>query len=207
VTYAVLDIVEGHCDDLLALTHTKVDLIIDKGTLDAILVEGSIAQMLKRIFIALKEDGIYSIISFHNAHYLTALLNCSTSTGLLIESSSEISSGGGCFMRLRKTTTALIKGEFDLEEFERHEFEFLNTTYTQEQPLLTNDEIERLTQHFSVLDTNGDGIELSTAHSIMFDPLLGYDLALFYEDLGRFPLANRARITLEEAINFIKTMQ
>lgn len=206
VVYAMVDIVEDPVERLLSITQTPIDIIVDKGTLDAILVEGSIAQMLYNVANSLKEGGLYCIFSFHNTDYLASLLNCASLTGLIIEEAAEIDSGV-YYMRLRKVSVALSQGVFDLEGFSAHEFIFLEETYKNEQPLLTEDEIERLTQQFQAYDRDGNGLPISTAHTIMFDQSLGYDMTLFAEDLRGFPLIHTDRITLEEAIDFIKMMQ
>lgn len=50
------------------------DLIVDKGTLDAVLVEGSVFQMLEIVYNLLNVGGVYLICSLHEKEMISSLL-------------------------------------------------------------------------------------------------------------------------------------
>jgi 2-polyprenyl-3-methyl-5-hydroxy-6-metoxy-1,4-benzoquinol methylase len=71
------DIVEktGEDSEVFQSLSDHFDIIIDKGTLDAILVEGSISEMLIEILRLLNQNGLYIICSFHSLELLKSILS------------------------------------------------------------------------------------------------------------------------------------
>jgi hypothetical protein len=54
--------------------NSSFDLIVDKGTLDAVLVEGSVYQMLAIVYNLLTIGGVYLICSLHEQEMISSLL-------------------------------------------------------------------------------------------------------------------------------------
>lgn len=194
--------------DMLAETDSPPDVlfdyydfIIDKGTYDAILVEGSVVQMLRNVHRLLRCDGCYLLFSIHPVDFLRRFFATPT-CGLTCLRLESMEIEGQCsVMLLRKNDES-----FDEIAFAAHEHDFLDRYYQDEQPLLTAEEEARIRRGFQ---STNERLSLREAHSILFDPLLEYDYALFREDLQRLdpPLESLGSISVEEALRFMREMQ
>lgn len=230
----VYDIVEytGIDADIMRNENESFDLIVDKGTLDAILVEGSISNMLIEINRLLKLGGAYLVCSLHSKDILGSLLtmkalgydvslhetggsmNMNDSNKNILSTSTMTGTIGLC----KKVSNNSI----NLTKLEQEELEIMNYYYQQKTPLLT---IEKETEIYSLYEssyrknnTNNDNdnnweltysISVDEAYMIMFnaEDRIDYTYSLFLEDLVNFTTSNESSFTYTEAIDFLKTMQ
>jgi hypothetical protein len=66
---------EGVDSNKSTLANDAFDLVIDKGTFDAVLVEGTVWPMLQQIFRLVKPGGAYVICSLNTEEFLQKLLS------------------------------------------------------------------------------------------------------------------------------------
>ncbi len=183
-------------------------IIIDKGTFDAILVEGSVTGMINNILRLLALNGIYLLFSINKKSLLEELFEYSP-LGLrcLNVSTKTISNQVISIIVLKKEFNCLLS----FSEIEAHEREVMDMFFQIESPFLNeqNEKMiqEKFSQHLS--DNIEEGVDLKTAYEILFlDKVeLGYDYSLFLEDLENISLKNPNKMTFEEAMTFIQLMQ
>jgi hypothetical protein len=84
----------------------------------------------------------------------------------------------------------------------------VNEHFTKEKPLITEEIESEVRSKFAT------ALDLVKAHHVLFksklfshEDLLGYDFALFLEDIKGFSLATPGMMTGDEAISFLKAMQ
>lgn len=207
----------------------RFDIIVDKGTFDAIHVEGTVTTMLCNIHRLLKVQGVYLIFSINTEELLLDLLSMeefhfscrslgfhdSTKKGNSDKSTNSTSSTYGTYGSDNKasgTPTVIIcrkiahNTEFDVRAIEDKEIAIQEKFFQLENPLLTKALEQEITTKFS---NSGNKLELLAAYEIMFgsNSSLGYSYDLFLEDLESFELKERDSMTVEEALSFINSMQ
>lgn len=77
IKWIVHDMIENYekCDVFLdSCLQVKFDIIVDKCSLDAMLVEGSVAQLFCEIHRLLKPQGIYILCSLHSKYLMQSFL-------------------------------------------------------------------------------------------------------------------------------------
>ncbi len=200
------------------------DVVVDKGTFDAIHVEGSISPMLAEIHRLLKLGGVYVLCSINSPLLLEPLLSIAD-LQLNVElheldlSEYNVATVAVC--------TKLGNEAIDEVGLAAREKEVADRYFQSEHPLLTEQDEARIRQEFSHQLGEGvaaaDGsLSVTDAHLILFgglvaldcglgedlpSDLLAYSPELFEEDLSGFPLATAGRMTVEEALDFVRTMQ
>jgi SAM-dependent methyltransferase len=213
--WLVYDLVENCAQEDRNVTDTEhmktasYDLVIDKGTLDAVLVEGSIATMLCEIFRVLKSGGVYFLCSLHCPELLEPLFTNSPlemSVSFLGDCGTE---DGRC-----RTVALCRKGQcndhfLDLNQMITTENSIMNTFYQELHPLVTNEEKERI----HLLFQSKDSLSFQEIHQLVFQgegALLGfmeYSYDLFIEDVKEFPLSGDQQMTFSEFIEFLSSKQ
>jgi SAM-dependent methyltransferase len=197
--------------DLLApinkdiLKTEKFTAIIDKGTYDAILVEGSVVDLLRNIFHLLHPQGSYLLFSIHPEDFLCRFFS-SIYSGLEISEYGTLRNSDNdqfTVMILRKSSVH----PFDEIKFFEHEKTILDIFYKEEQPYLTSELEMKIRSTFAELGDKNNFLLLSQAYEILFEENLEYSLDLFLEDLQQFPLTEPGKMSCEEALNFLRTMQ
>lgn len=194
------------------------DLIVDKGTLDAILVEGVCSPMLSEVHRLLAAEGCYLLCSIHAKELLCPLLSTPI-LGLEIIKVDDIQvqsmagsgsgSGGGTMMLLLKRT---YNYHIDEQALLGHELEVMDFFYKEEQPLLSAEEFERVQAEVKaeLLRRQTISLPLDAMHGVLFAHQkegLDYSFELFLEDCRSFPLERQGEMTLPEALSFITQMQ
>ncbi len=158
----------------------QYDLIVDKGTFDAILTEGSISSMLVNLYRLLKPGGAYVLVSIRDPQLLYNLLNicpemlqwdvvvyavgrASDRTSTNPKASMPSDSTGNeqfqngtvviCKKKIKQVSDSNII-KMSLEQLAEAEEEVMNAFYQHEHPLLT-DRYERLIRHRYQMELNG----------------------------------------------------
>lgn len=204
--YEVLDILSDR--DTPEVRFNSFDIILDKGTYDALLVEGSVVQVVENINRFLRDNGCYLLFSIHSVDFMSNYFS-STDSGLeILQIEPMVISGKAshCSVTLlRKSSTQ----SFRLRQFAEYEQKMLDEHYKQENPLLTPQMEMQMRIAFASLEESAPGLSLQKAYSVMFDPELEYEYELFMEDLARLdpPVRTPGYLTLQEALRFLQEMQ
>jgi SAM-dependent methyltransferase len=206
IRYETLDILSEQ--DTPEVKYGSFDIVLDKGTFDALLVEGSVAQVIENIYRFLKHEGCYLLFSIHPVDFMNNFFG-SPDCGLeILRFEPMIISGKASHC----TVTLLRKSAsrpFQLLQFAAYEKAMMDTHYKDENPLLTPQMEMQMRLAFASLKDNAPGLTLQKAFAVIFDPELEYEYDLFLEDLEQFdpPLQYPGYITLQEALRFLEDMQ
>lgn len=183
--------------------HT-FDIMVDKCSMDAMLVEGSVAELFYEVHRLLKSDGVYVLCSLHPPDLILPFLSL-PSLHFVVEFCREVKmEKGECF-----GTIALCRKKLDglisFDDFAVEEKDFMDTQYQAVDPWLTPEKEQMIR---SALSTSGP-ISLKEANQLIntIDPSLGYDHELFLSDINNFSLSYVQAITADELILFLKSMQ
>ena len=175
------------------------DMIVDKGTLDAILVEGSIYTMLYEIHRLIRMGGCYVVFSINTEQLLAPLLsmeslgfhvtcheivdvklnghNGSNENGC---NSSNNTVGGDAEGLIVSTVAICTKIRettlIDRKQLENEERMVLDRFFQQEQPYLTAEEENRIRVQFESMGGHENeffSLDLQGAYNVMFDRAMG----------------------------------
>lgn len=206
-------------DELRALSE-GFDLIIDKGTLDAIMVEGSCWQMLAEVYRLLASRGVYLLCSIHTRELLQNLLSIPSLNWTVEFSTFSVpASENSCNDTIavcRRKNPSVVYGSLDLASLAQEEEQVLDTYFKLEHPYLTPELTAKIRSGFALADGDSDGdassvrLTIKDAYRILFTEQLAaedYTYELFLEDLASFPLQEEGRISVDEALRFIEQMQ
>jgi len=179
------------------LQPSSFNLVFDKGTLDAILVEGTVHQYLANIYHLMAANSYYVLISLHRDDFFLPILSSPLFNFELIHF--PLLSGGSVVVCKKSCEVRL-----DIEAIAALEELIMNSHFKDCNPLLHPSEIESLLHYF-----DGQALPLEDAYDAMFRSrsYLGYTFELFLEDLSNFQLQNEGTMTAHEAIEFIKAME
>lgn len=191
--------------------NNSFDIIIDKGTFDAILVEGSTTNMFHEINRLLSHNGSYILCSIHNSDFLRQFLsNPELNFSVEVFEIDLSVYRKACVAICRRNNATYIAtacdsanddNNFDLSHFNDYEKAVMDQFYKIEQPLLTTEYKQQLKQNFDNIlmqhrcsfsntqtNTNFDGsIDLSTyvaieyAYDAMFSPQQQLELQYSYD--------------------------
>jgi hypothetical protein len=214
-----------HAEEVRGLTE-QCDIIVDKGTLDAIMVEGSCFQMLAEVYRLLKPTGTYLLCSIHKPELLEKLLTIpslnftvqfSAQDGSSDVSSqlfsSEVKNFMGTVAFVKRKNPLIGPEELDFDQLASEEENVMNEYFKVEQPYLTPESESRIRSQFNEwCDSSGMNAEVPSvpvdvAFTIMFSDTSDYTYDLFLEDMVSFPLAAEGQLRLDEALRFIEQMQ
>ena len=183
------------------LVNDSYDLVIDKGTFDAVLVEGSVSPMLAEVYRMLKPGGAYVLCSLNSEDFLQRLL-CPRLIGW--KATFYICDEKTRIVVCKKKLTAEVNWAMVAEEEKRT----VDEHFTKEKPLVTESVEAAIRSKFV------HPLGLEAAHEALFkskifshEDMLGYDLQLFLEDLKNFPLTTADKMSADEAVAFLKAMQ
>ena len=179
-------------------TDGSFDMIVDKGTLDAILVEGSIYTMLYEIHRLIRMGGRYVVFSINTEQLLAPLLsmeslgfqvtchevvdvklNASKATNGSNENSNN--TVGGDAEGLIVSTVAICTkiretSLIDRKQLENEERMVLDRFFQEEQPYLTAEEEQRIRVQFELMGGHENeffSLDLQGAYNVMFDRAMG----------------------------------
>jgi SAM-dependent methyltransferase len=212
--WAVFDMIEDALKGNSELMKEKsFDIVVDKGSLDAMLVEGSIANLLLEVYRVLKEGGVYFLCSLHAPSLLRELM-CSPPLGyeVLFPASTpdELESQD---INGRYQTIALCRKEgphrvLNVEEMVDTEDRVMDAFYQMACPFLTAEKRAEIETFFHEESKNGS-VPLTNFHSFVFrgDMMLDYTFELFLEDILDSQLTCPDEITFDEAIIFLSSKQ
>jgi ubiquinone/menaquinone biosynthesis C-methylase UbiE len=206
--WLVHDLVESQNVDIENMRTASYELVVDKGTLDAVLVEGSIASMLCEIYRVLKTGGIYFLCSLHSPELLEPLFTSSPLEMTVTFLGDCGTEDGKCrtLVLCRKENT---NHEIDLLQMSEAEATIMDTFYQDIHPLITNQEKEIISQIFGAKES----LSLTQIHHLVFEttsaPLcnMDYSYELFIEDVKEYPLASQDEMTCQEFIQFLSAKQ
>ena len=183
------------------------DLVVDKGTFDAVLVEGATYKMLADIHRLLRIGGVYMLFSINTQKLLTALFGL---TELQFEVAYHEDKQNKCSILLcRKRSDDTI----DMECLAEKEDLILDQYFKSEHPLVTAELVGKINEGFSRVQRNGCSggfIPLKDAYHIMFvanNAHLCYTYDLFQEDLAGITLTHSGLMSAEEAVQFLNEVQ
>jgi SAM-dependent methyltransferase len=210
VIYEYYDLVDLESNPLdSALQQNGIfHLIVDKGTFDAILVEGSVVNLLSEIVRLLCSGGKYVLFTINEIGLIKDLTSFPTfPLEIIFEKNlftSKTSSGNLVIFQKKASEN------FNLEEFAVHEKRVLDEKYKFRSTFLTEEyETHIRNQYLQRLQLSETSLSLQVAYEVMFGskPDLGYDYDLFLEDLSNFPLKEKTRMDCNEIIWFLHEMQ
>ena len=211
LTWLVADACD--CDQLQS---GAFDLVVDKGTLDALLCVGSTSAMLCELRRCLAAAGVYVLISLHGRELLLPLL----AVGELafdLEVVAELDAATGepkaaslsdgatisvMVLRAKETTTIASAGR---EAVERQHGKILDEHYREVEPLLTPQREHALRAAWAAGSTSGGALPLHEAFMVMLDPEERLELGEedFAADCERF--VQDGRLTLDAAVRYLKS--
>ena len=175
------------------------DMIVDKGTLDAILVEGSIHTMLYEIHRLIRMGGCYVVFSINAEQLLAPLLSmeslgfqvtCHEIVDVKLNGAHATNGSNGCnstnttggeaeglivstvaiCTKIRETTL------IDQKQLENEERMILDRFFQEEQPYLTAEEEHRIRVQFESMGGHENeffSLDLQGAYDVMFDRAMG----------------------------------
>lgn len=192
------------------LSDERFDIIIDKATLDYMLAEGPVADMLCNVHRMLKRDGaIYVICSAHNENFLVPFFQM-PALGFLVTSYKVSRTVAGALLPTLGTVivckklpnSPLLVDQRALADQER---KAMDDFFQEVKPLLSLQQIEELRGAFP----QDCCLPLEEAHKVMFGAheVLSYSFAMFLEDLGGFTLSLDGHISFDEAVRFLRENQ
>lgn len=187
------------------------DLIVDKGTFDAILVEGATCRMLADVHRLLRIGGAYVLMSINSEELLTAIFGLPE---LQLDVHYYEDKKNDCSILLCKKKSDNV---VDMESLAEREHAILDVYFKSDHPLVTPEFEEVLRRSFDYhsrlnnsIGAHGGFIPVQDAYFIMFvehNAHLNYTYDLFEEDLERASLTHTGRMSAEEAVQFLKDVQ
>ncbi len=218
LNWMVYDMVDNSNNSTI-LSDKSYDLIIDKGTLDAILVEGLVCTMLHDIHRILNVGGVYFICSLHSSTFLASLLEIEELDFKVTyyECKSMKNQGNiiGTIAICEKKNDNII----NIENLKKNEIFNMDKHFQEDNPFLTYELQEQISNEFYSYysQTNPHPIDnvdivvvpIEIAYKLMFteNDRLYYSFELFLEDLNSFDYASKDVLSLKEAIEFIRVKQ
>jgi len=200
------------------LSDKSYDLIVDKGTLDAVLVEGLVSTMLYDIHRMLNVGGVYFICSLHSSTFLASLLEINELKLKVsyYECKSMKNQGNiiGTIAICKKINDQIV----NIETLQKNEILNMDKHFQEDNPYLTSELQEQISNEFynyycqtngNPIDKNEVAVPIEIAYKLMFsrNDQLHYSYELFLEDLNSFPLKKNDILFVKEAIEFMKIMQ
>lgn len=182
------------------------DFVFDKGTFDAIHVEGSVAALLIEVNRLLKVGGLYVLITINSKPLITQLFALE-GLGFSIRSITEIPNSVNCHIVIITKTGSC---QLALPDLIRQEKDLTNNLFrSYDKTLLSKEKIASIHSAFEEQVGKDGHLEWKEAHKLLFPPEenFGYDYELFLGDVQEFPVSKPGFMTAEEAIEFIRTME
>lgn len=181
------------------------DLVVDKGTFDAILVEGATYSMLADIHRLLRIGGVYMLFSINSEELLKSIFSLPE---LQFDVAYHEDRRNKCSILLcRKRSNDTV----DMESLAEREHAIMDSYFKSEHPLITPEFEATLRVAFAAHgDGQGGHIRVCDAYNIMFvqhNAHLCYTYDLFEEDLDGVELEHRGMMSADEAVRFLEAMQ
>lgn len=181
------------------------DIIIDKGTLDAILVGGTVSSTLINIYRLLKPvNGIYLLCSLFSHEYIHSLLlipELGFNSVKHFELESKDNNPSNIYLCFKVNSNVNL----DIDIIMEKETEIMNSYFQDLNPFLTNQKEEEIRTIFG----NHKTMSVNEVYDQIFAGYdeLGYTFDLFQADLMDFKLSVNGYFSLEELLEFLRTKQ
>jgi hypothetical protein len=230
--WGVYDMVEDRRDCELQCMNEDggFDIVVDKGTFDAILVSrGSVAALLLAVIRLLKPGGTYLLCSIFSREVLKRLLSLDT-LGLKcsvhdIPSASASPSSPSSFQASHAATVVVCSKQGDctatLDRLLAEEKTILDSHYQNDCPFVSGEVKQTLKHRFDGLSSEG-AVTLKQAYEVIFSSglldtvLLEYTFECFQEDWADFMVSAKGSegeiggvtgVSTADALAFLETMQ
>ena len=198
---------------------SSYDFIFDKGTFDAILVEGVVHQYVINVYNLLKPSvGIFCMVSVHNEDFLSPFLSSPLFNFHVVYSALPNGKTGCIAVCVRKSSQLL--DELAIATLEEN---VMNNYFKEQSPLFSQQDIDAIMHKFNCGVGQNNSFEesdnyygcqqqrvsLHIAYDLLFGdkPELGYSYSLFLEDIHNFQLVEEGSMSAEEAVAFVKSME
>ena len=194
------------------------DFIFDKGTFDAILVEGVVRQYVINVYnLLLPSTGIFCLVSLHDENFLRPFISSPLFNFHVVYTALPQGKAGCIAVCIRKSNQGL-----DEQAIGALEEAVMNNYFKEQCPLFSQEQIDTIIRKFNHsveqgYDIEGEGffedqqqrLALPVAYNLLFGdrPELGYSYELFLEDIMNFQLVEEGSMNAKEAITFIKSME
>lgn len=217
LNWMVYDMVDNSNNSAI-LRDKSYDLIIDKGTLDAILVEGSVCTMLYDIHRILNVGGVYFICSLHSSTFLASLLEIDELDFRVSYYECKSMKNQGNIIGTIAICEKVHDNVINIENLQKIETLNMDKHFQEDNPYLTNELQERISNEFTyyysqtnpnLVDNDDMAVPVEIAYKLMFteNDRLYYSFDLFLEDLNSFHCIGKDVLSLKEAIEFIRVKQ
>ena len=217
LNWMVYDMVDNSNNSTI-LSDKSYDLIIDKGTLDAILVEGLVCTMLYDIHRILNVGGVYFICSLHSSTFLASLLEINELDFKVTYYECKSMKNQGNIIGTIAICEKKNDNKIDIENLKKNEIFNMDKHFQEDNPFLTNELQEQISNEFYnyysqtnpyPMDNDDIVVPIEIAYKLMFteNDRLYYSFELFLEDLNSFHCISKDLLSLKEAIEFIRVKQ
>jgi SAM-dependent methyltransferase len=197
------------------LSSQNIDIAIDKGSFDAMIVEGSIVNLFVNIHRMLRRGGKYLVISLLSKELLQELLNIPYFFEVDNCAEKIFPSGKVTVIICRKVVSDRFENDTSLmKRLEEHEKSITDKYFQQSNPWLTEEKKNRV-MHFFLefcasknLALDFARLPLPIAHNIIesLDPNLGYSYDLFLSDIRNSDMSENC-ISYTELIALLQNLQ
>ncbi|RYG64862.1 class I SAM-dependent methyltransferase [archaeon] len=175
--------------------------VFDKGTFDAIHVEGSVAALLLAVNTWLIPQGLYVLVTLHPPALLGVLFG-TEGLGLALDALLPLPHSSCHLAVVRRVGNYSVS----LQGLQERERAVQDAHYKSPSCSLLTPPL--LLQMQGAFGGAPEGrLSLEEVHALLFPPSLGYSLSMFRGDLGDFSDECERSLTYAEALAFVRQME
>jgi SAM-dependent methyltransferase len=207
--YCDLTQLDGHVNDLAI---NPFDLVVDKGTFDAILVGGTSWEFLANVHRLLAPRGVFVLCSLHTEDLLQPLLSISAleMDVTLHTVGTERLKGTVALVKKKNLHSTLHSHSFTLsyDDLRLQEKQIMDCYYQQQNPLISSEQEQNIRLLFT--QSGQEYLDYKHLHTFLFGEIQDtYTFALFEEDLCSlsFPLTLHGHLNVDEVLGFLHEKQ
>jgi len=215
MTFVVADMSKPQDEPQQILANASYEMIVDKGTIDALLcVDSGCAGMLCEAHRMLVVGGVYVVVSFHSPELLAVLLTPSA-LSFEVTAVERISTDGGKHITIARLVKRggperRVPGEAGDAPAEAYQEVMRGCQAVMDHWFLTQHKLLTYDRRAALQGAWGGGApkELARVYDILFstNEKREYSHALFLEDVSEFKTREDGKMTLEEALRFMDEM-